>query len=334
MEPAAIGIVGRSHETTNPLNPYSILKISVIIPVYNAATLLRKAVESAVSLHEVKEILLIEDASTDNSLELCRTLQTEYPKVKLFQHPDQGNHGAGATRNLGLEKATQEFIAFLDADDYYLPNRFEAEKEIFRNEKIEGVFNAIGMEFYSEKGKEEFQEKFKNIELTTVKKQAEGKELFYGLLGLDNSFGTFFHLNGLTVRTESIRKNSLKFNESLRVHQDSDFIIKLAWHCHLTSGNITDAVAMRGVHDDNRITKITLYSEKYNRRQALLWNSLYDWSDGKEISKAYSEHILLKKKSFDLSLNRGVTKYLNLAAAIVKNPKILKTRYRFTFFKH
>ena len=88
------------------------MDISVIIPVYNAATFLRKAVESAVNLDEVKEILLVEDASTDNSLELCRTLQTEHPKVKLFQHPDQGNHGAGATRNLGLEKATQEFIAF------------------------------------------------------------------------------------------------------------------------------------------------------------------------------------------------------------------------------
>ena len=151
------------------------MDISVIIPVYNAATFLHKAVESAVNLDEVKEILLVEDASTDNSLELCRTLQTEYSKVKLFQHPDHGNHGAGATRNLGLEKASQEFIAFLDADDYYLPNRFEAEKEIFKNEKIEGVFNAIGTEFYSEKGKEEFQQKFKNTELTTVKKHAEGK---------------------------------------------------------------------------------------------------------------------------------------------------------------
>ena len=309
------------------------MDISVIIPVYNAATFLHKAVESAVNLDEVKEILLVEDASTDNSLELCRTLQTEYSKVKLFQHPDQGNHGAGATRNLGLEKASQEFIAFLDADDYYLPNRFEAEKEIFKNEKIEGVFNAIGTEFYSEKGKEEFQQKFKNTELTTVKKHAEGKDVFFGLLGLKNDFGTFFHLNGLTVRNKSIRKNNLKFNEKLRVHQDSDFIIKLAYHCHLKSGNIIEAVAVRGVHDDNRITKIQQYSDLYNQRQFLLWDSVFQWSKDKDLPSKFGNHILLKRKSFELSLKKGWKKYVLFFLTAFFKPEILKTRYRFTVLK-
>jgi hypothetical protein len=54
------------------------------------------------------------------------------------------------------------------------------------------------------------------------------------------------------------------------VHQDSDFIIKLAYHCHLKTGNITEAVAMRGIHDDNRITKIVKYSPQYNQRQFLM----------------------------------------------------------------
>ena len=260
-------------------------------------------------------------------------MQTEYPKVKLFQHPDQGNHGAGATRNLGLEKATQEFIAFLDADDYYLPNRFEAEKEIFKNEKIEGVFNAIGTEFYSEKGKEEFQQKFKNTELTTVRKHAEGKDVFYGLLGLKNDFGTFFHLNGLTVRHKSIRKNKLKFNEKLRVHQDSDFIIKLAYHCHLKSGNIIEAVAVRGVHDDNRITKIQQYSDLYNQRQFLLWDSVFQWSKDKDLPGKFGNHILLKRRSFELSLKKGWKKYVLFFLNAFFKPEILKTRYRFTVLK-
>lgn len=309
------------------------MNISVIIPVYNAASFLEKAVNSAIQRDEVKEILLIEDCSTDNSLEICQKLQNSNSKVKLYQHSDHGNHGAGATRNLGLEKATQEFIAFLDADDYYLPNRFEAEKEIFRNEKIEGVFNAIGTDFLTEQGKKDFKEKFKINNLTTVKKHAEGKDVFYGLLGLDNSFGTFFHLNGLTIRSESIRKNSLKFNEDLRVHQDSDFIIKLTFHCHLKSGNITEAVAMRGVHDDNRITKIKLYSKKYNERQFLLWDSIRRWSENKTIKKEFRNHIYLRFKSFQISKLTGFRKFLILLSTIVRNPAILKTRYRFTYLK-
>lgn len=307
------------------------MKISVIIPVYNASAFLERAVQSALAIDEVQEIILAEDASTDHSLEICQKLENSEPKIKLYQHSDLGNHGAGATRNLGFAKASQEFIAFLDADDYYLPNRFAAEKELFKNENIEGVFNAIGTEFLTEKGKKEFQEKFKNGDLTTVKHPAEGKVVFYGLLGLNSNFGTFFHLNGLTIKKSSIEKYHLKFNEDLRVHQDSDFIIKLAYHCHLKSGNITEAVAIRGVHDDNRITKIKLYSEKYNQRQALLWKSLHNWSKDKNIQTHYKNHIFLSKKSFEIATKKGVSKYSDIFATLLFHPTILKTRYRFHF---
>ncbi len=309
------------------------LKISVIIPVYNAAAFLEKAVQSALQLDEVQEILLVEDKSTDNSLEICEKLAAENSKIKLFQHADFGNHGAGATRNLGLEKASQEFIAFLDADDYYLPNRFEAEKELFKNSTIEGVFGAIGTEFLSEKGKKEFQEKFKNVDLTTLKKPCEGKEIFRGLIGLDTTIGTFFHLNALTIKKQSLQKNNLKFNENLRVHQDSDFITKLAFHCHLKSGIIDKAIAIRGVHDDNRITKIKPYSTKYNERQFLLWKSLFDWSTNLNLPKEEQNIFYLNKNAFQLATESGLKKGLHLLTIFLKNPSILKTKYRFTYLK-
>lgn len=308
------------------------LEISVIIPVYNAALFLRKAVNSALQFDEVKEIVLVEDQSTDDSLEICEKLASENPKIKLYQHSDKGNHGAGATRNLGLEKANSEFISFLDADDYYLSNRFDAEKEIFKNSKIEGVFGAIGVEYLTEKGKEEFQKKFKNTSLTTVNFPAEGEDVFKGLLGLSaNVFGTFFHLNALTIRKSAIVKNTLKFNENLRVHQDSDFIIKLAFHCYLKSGIIDKAVAIRGVHDDNRITKIKRYSTQYNQRQLLLWESLYRWVKTQNTSSEVKKRTYLQYKSFDLSLKNGFKKYSDIILEALKNPEILKTQYRFTY---
>lgn len=307
------------------------LNISVIIPVYNASAFLRKAVESALQFEEVKEILLIEDCSTDDSLEICQRLTSEHARIQLFQHSDKGNHGAGATRNLGLEKASQEFIAFLDADDYYLSNRFDSEKKLFKNEKIEGVFGAAGTEFLTKKGKKEFQDKFKSTTLTTVKRQTTGKEVFYGLLGLNKDFGTFFPLISLTVRTESIRKNYLEFNEKLRIHQDSDFIIRLSYHCNLKSGSIDQAVSMRGVHDDNRITKIKLYSQNYNENQFLFWDSIEKWSIGKDIIKQYLQHIQLNKTAFELATEKGILKYTKILKAIFTNLKILKTRYRFIF---
>ncbi|MCS4303108.1 glycosyltransferase family 2 protein [Chryseobacterium sp. BIGb0232] len=309
------------------------LDISVIIPVYNAAEFLEKAVQSAVQFEEVKEIILIEDLSTDNSLEICEQLSTEIPKVKLFQHPDKGNHGAGAARNLGIEKAAGSFIAFLDADDHYLPNRFDTEKELFKDSKIDGVFNAIGTEYLTEKGKEEFQSKFKEISLSTVNYPAEGEEVFKGLLSLSTkTFGTSFHLNSLTIRKASLEPHQIRFNKELRVHQDSDFIIKLAYHCHLKTGNITEAVAMRGVHDNNRITKIVKYSPQYNQRQFLLWQSLNQWAISNQIPAEPRKRIYLMYKSFDLSLKKGFFKYCTILGEVLKNPEILKTKYRFTYY--
>lgn len=310
------------------------LNISVIIPVYNAERFLEKAVQSTLQLDEVTEILLVEDGSSDHSLEICTQLAAENSKVKLFQHPNHENRGAGATRNLGLKKASQAFIAFLDADDYYLPNRFDAEKELFENPNIEGVFNAIGTDFLTEKGKQDFQKKFKKNILTTVKKPAEGKNVFLGLIGIDKDFGSFFHLNGLTVRKDAIIKNQLLFNEDLRVHQDSDFIIKLAYSCFLKSGNITQAVAMRGVHDDNRITKIKIYSSEFYRKQFLLAKSLYKWSLAEnKLSKDIKNQLKLSYLSYKTANEKGLKKIVNFVFISLLNPEFLKTRYRFNALK-
>ncbi|WP_326981877.1 glycosyltransferase family 2 protein [Chryseobacterium sp. MYb264] len=308
------------------------LGVSVIIPVYNASAFLEKAVYSALQFEEVTEIVLVEDGSSDHSLSIAEKLASAYPKIKLFQHPDKGNHGAGASRNLGIDKASGEYIAFLDSDDYYLPNRFDMERQYFKDPSIDGVFGGIGIEYLSEKGKEEFQRKFKNMSITTVAYAAKGEEVFRGLLGLSaKTFGTFFHLNTLTVRKAALEKNSLRFNKDLRVHQDSDFIIKLSHHTFLTSGIIDDAVAIRGVHDDNRITKIKKYSKEYNERQLLLWTSLYKWAKLRNLPAEYQKRIYLNYRSFDLAVKTGIQKYICLLSELVKNPEILKTKYRFTY---
>ena len=103
------------------------LQVSVIIPVYNAARFVEKAVASALAFPEVRQVVLVEDASPDDSLIVCQRLLATDPRVELVRHPDGGNHGAGASRNLGLVRSTCPFVVFLDADDRFLPGRFDAE---------------------------------------------------------------------------------------------------------------------------------------------------------------------------------------------------------------
>ena len=106
-------------------------------------------------------------------------------RIKLFRHPNGKNKGAGASRNLGLENATFDFVSFLDADDWYLPNRFEKAKTLFKDPEVDGVYEPIGAWFYNEEGslfgKRISKEKGDQI-VTFLKEPVKSDHLFFSLL--------------------------------------------------------------------------------------------------------------------------------------------------------
>ncbi len=231
-------------------------KVSVIIPVYNAEQFVEKAIRSAHELEEVAEIIVVEDKSPDNCLEICRNLQDQLPKVKLFQHPDQQNHGGSASRNLGIKMATQPYIAFLDADDYYLSNRFLTDKEILENQEVDGVYNAIGIHYYTQTGKDNFiNAGFQYQELTTLSGKASPDELFSVLVGYHPKIKGAFHTDTITVKKEVYEKIG-DFNVNLEMQEDPHLWIRMAAFCNLVPGEINKPVAIRGVHDENRMVNI------------------------------------------------------------------------------
>jgi len=97
-------------------------KVSVIVPVYNVKKYLAQCVDSilAQTLKDI-EILLINDASTDNSLELARAYETD-SRVKVFDKP---HGGLGHTRNYGVVRATGKYLVFIDSDDWIDPEMLQ-----------------------------------------------------------------------------------------------------------------------------------------------------------------------------------------------------------------
>lgn len=93
------------------------IKISVIIPVYNASEYLRECLDSVLkqTLNDI-ELLCVDDGSTDSSLAILQEYASNDKRVHIFC---QQNLGAGPARNLGLANAQGEFIAFMDGDDFY-----------------------------------------------------------------------------------------------------------------------------------------------------------------------------------------------------------------------
>jgi teichuronic acid biosynthesis glycosyltransferase TuaG len=101
--------------------------ISVVIPVYNGELVVLRAIESVLAqTMQPSEIIIVDDCSSDNSYKiLCgyARSQTTGPKFLVFQ--TSANVGPGGARNLGLAHASSEWIAFLDADDAWHPEKLE-----------------------------------------------------------------------------------------------------------------------------------------------------------------------------------------------------------------
>lgn len=91
-------------------------KVSVVIPVYNVAEYLDECIKSVVSQeYEDKEIILIDDGSTDGSSDKCDTWAQKYDFIRTVH---QENAGICAARNVGLQLACGEYVVFVDSDDY------------------------------------------------------------------------------------------------------------------------------------------------------------------------------------------------------------------------
>lgn len=153
--------------------------VSVIIPVYNCERFIEKAIKSVLLQPEVFEIIVINDGSLDETQNIIENLQKKNPIIKINHHQYNKNRGRSASRNLGIKKATGNFIAFLDADDFYLKNRFVKDEKLFnKNKDAHGVYNAVGFHFYRERSTLEEQK----LRLGTVNQIINPEDLFDALI--------------------------------------------------------------------------------------------------------------------------------------------------------
>ena len=99
------------------------VKISVVIPVYNVAEFLEEAISSLLNqTFEDFELICVNDGSKDNSLDILNDFAKKDSRVVVI---DKENGGCGSARNRALDEAKGEYIYFFDPDDYILPDAFE-----------------------------------------------------------------------------------------------------------------------------------------------------------------------------------------------------------------
>lgn len=185
--------------------------ISVIVPVYNAAPFLAKCVDSILAQQvEGLELLLVNDGSKDNSLDICNEYASKDCRVRVIDKP---NGGVSSARNCGLDNATGEWVTFVDADDWLSNDAFVTclpymeEYEIIRFATLDILANG-------------------RIHHRRLRYASNKDEAFRQVVGHDTVKG----ISGNLYRRRIFEENGIRFDTSLVYGEDWWALAQAMYH--------------------------------------------------------------------------------------------------------
>lgn len=196
------------------------VKVSIIVPVYNAGTYINKCIESIrnQTLPEL-EIIIVNDGSTDESGEICYELAELDSKIKVIH---KENEGVSATRNIGINYAVGEYIAFVDADDWCADTMYE---DLYKEADINKA-DMVFCNYYTYKGGKAI----KNQELEKLISYNNIQEnLISRILSVNGNriSGTCFRY---IIKREFMKRYQLKFDDRFRIYEDLLFTLQCLDH--------------------------------------------------------------------------------------------------------
>jgi succinoglycan biosynthesis protein ExoO len=195
------------------------MKVSVVIPCYNASKFVGRAVASVLAQVGIPtpQIILVNDSSTDNTRAVIRELADEHASVEVYDtHENLGPSGA---RNLALSKVNADWVAVLDADDAYEPNRLKRLIEVAESEKLDIIADLPLMYDLMAKSlaPDQLPESKGNVSLLN----------FSDFLGHDDETGLDLGLLQPVFNTRLLSSGQLVYPETLRHAEDCEMYISL-----------------------------------------------------------------------------------------------------------
>ena len=194
--------------------------VSIIVPIYNAQSYLNRCLDSllAQTLEEI-EIILINDGSKDGSLAICREYAQRDARVIVI---DQENAGVSAARNAGIDRATGQYIGFVDPDDWAEPQMYEC-----MYEKIQALGCPVCFcNYYKDDKNNSVPKRFK-VKKDLLNKQEVIKIIVSNMVGADDIMPHYNYVMGCVWRClyerSFIEKHHLRFEESIGFMEDLVF---------------------------------------------------------------------------------------------------------------
>jgi len=278
------------------------MQISTIIPAFNCEKYLRRAVESLVSTQQPDhEVIIVDDGSSDGTLSLAKSLHQELDlEIRVLTHPGRMNRGVSASRNLGIEASRGELIAFLDADDYVHPWRFDSATALLRdNPHIDGVHQLCELVFSDELSSKRWwhgQHQFGFAE------PIEETELLFQLLG-----GRCWATSAILFRKSLLTSTGL-FDHRLRLSEDCHLWFRMACTGRIVSGDLQRPVSVYWRRSDSayqpspwtRLPMIRAMASFYR------WMKRRDLKDPRlsQVARRITEYILAGVEAARIAGNR------------------------------
>lgn len=295
------------------------IKISIIIPVYNAGIYIKKCIDSILSqTYENFEVIVINDGSSDNSWELLNKYYSDNKKIKLF---NQENKGVSMTRNFGIDNSNGDWITFVDADDWIENNTLERIVNIIeQNNNLEIIMSNL----YYNRGSEQK----KAYELSDLLVDDNNKkELIDTMIAIDYGqkkyglkFGNCRCIGGKFYKSKLIKENNIKFPTDIVSYEDGIFNL---YSNHLAKETyiLSDALYHYYFNVNSRTNTI---NEKQITQNKLIINHINKFLEEFSIKSNSINYCCLDL--FTLIINNIVVK--NKLKNIKKGIKHLKDEYK------
>lgn len=240
-------------------------KISVIVPIYNRENALEKCLNSILSqTYRDLEIILVNDGSTDNSLEKCREYELKDSRVVVV---DKLNGGVSSARNAGLAASTGKFVTFVDSDDYLDTTMYE--KLVKKIEESDASLAACGYyNVFEDTGK-------------IVKKIEPGLKKAF----LENDLSVFFGISdndlytlGVVWRVLFLKSvvDKISFDEDMILAEDLQFLLQALVNVEQQKRCIVDEHLYFYVHASSDESGKYLIKDNYIKSQFRRATALYD----------------------------------------------------------
>lgn len=273
--------------------------ISAIITTHNRLDLLKRAVESvfAQSYPNI-ELIVVDDGSTDGTEEWSRTQN----KIRYLRIPKGESKGGNYARNLGIKNSTGQYVAFLDDDDYWLPNKIEEQVKVATETQNKVVYGGRRLEIIDSRGQISYKDELPNPR-------------YQGDLSKKVLTSSFTTTSLILVERELLLKVGL-FDEDLRFWQDYELLIRLAQCAKFAYVNKIITVYRLDTTDSNRLTNrftewrksVSYIKEKHRElyKNQSLWQKVGIWVFLNGDTRNRAKSAGLKKKYFSLSLAKPI----------------------------